>query len=62
VGHKADHLGRDIWAAKRKKGRKEKKKNGEVEGWADWGIWPKRVLENSKDFSISYVDSNLNTI
>jgi hypothetical protein len=30
------------------------RKNGEVEGWAGWGIWPKRVLENSKDFSIFY--------
>jgi hypothetical protein len=33
-------------------------KRKEVEGWAGWGIWPKRVLENSKDFSIYYFDSN----
>jgi hypothetical protein len=33
-----------------------------VEGWAGWGIWPKRVLENSKDFSIPYFDSNSNSI
>jgi hypothetical protein len=36
-------------------------KRKEVEGWAGWGIWPKRVLENFKDFSISYFDSNSNS-
>jgi hypothetical protein len=37
-------------------------KGKEVEGWASLGIWPKRVLENSKEFSISYFDSNSNSI
>jgi hypothetical protein len=63
VGHKVVQLGQDIRAVKRKKKKEgNKRKNGEVGGWAGWGTWPKRVLENSKHFSISYFDSNSNLI